>query len=116
MAGDDGFREAGVQLFQQLTHRSLLSLRAGVRRTSVDVEPTLVADADRVLVVVQTVGTHHFQRTSRLDASVTANDVVVATAVLPATLAMPAVDVRSRALLARTHCRAVDDDKYEGLV
>ena len=60
MAGDDGFREAGVQLFQQQTHRNLLSLRAGVRRTAVDVQPTLIADADRVLVVVQAVGTHHF--------------------------------------------------------
>lgn len=57
MAGDDGLREASVQLFQQLAHRDLLSLRAGVRRIAVDVQATLIADADRVLVVVQTVST-----------------------------------------------------------
>ena len=47
---------------------------------SADVQPTLVADADGVGIVVQAVGTDHIFRAAGLDLSVTTDDVVVADA------------------------------------
>ena len=45
-----------VEIFEQQSHRRLLLSRARVGGLTADVEPALVADADRMGVVVQTVG------------------------------------------------------------
>ena len=78
-----------VQVFQQLSHCSLLLSRSRVSGLTADVQTTLVAHADGVAVVVQTVGANHPFWSARLNLSVTTDDVVVADTEFPASLAMP---------------------------
>ena len=47
-----------MQFFEESSHGSLLSLGARVGGLTADVEPALVADADRVGIVVLAVGTY----------------------------------------------------------
>ena len=84
-----GTREASVQVFEQQPERHLLCHGTRVGGLAADVEPTLVADAYRVGVVVLAVGTDHVLRASQFQISVTTDDVVVADAELPALLPVP---------------------------
>ena len=58
MTYDEGPGIASVQLSEQPAHGSLLLSRAGVGGLTADIEPALVADADRVGVVVLAVGAY----------------------------------------------------------
>ena len=80
MTNDYGAGGAPVQLFEQLSHGSLLFSRSRVGGLTADVEPALVADAYRVGVVVQAVGADYPFRTAWFYLSVTTDDVVVADA------------------------------------
>ena len=88
---DYGAGVTPVQVFQQLLHRSLLLSRSRVGGLAADVQTTLVAYADGVAVVVQTVGANHPFRSAGLNFSVTRDDVVVSDAEFPASLAMPRI-------------------------
>ena len=85
-----------VEIFEQLSHGSLLFSSARVGGLTADVEPALVADADRMGIVVQTVGTYHPFRSTGLDLSVTTDHVVVADAEVEPPLAMPGIDLSGR--------------------
>ena len=80
VSDDDGAGVAPVQLFEQCAHGSLLFSRPRVGGLTADVQAALVADAYRVGVVVQAVGTDHVLRTTLFDLSVTTDNVVVADA------------------------------------
>ena len=80
MPYDQGTRVTLTQRFDQSPHGCLLFSRARVGGLTSDVEPALIADADRVGIVVQAVSTHHPFRTAWLDRSVTTDHVVVADA------------------------------------
>ena len=56
MPDDQGTGVTLVEIFEQLSHRRLLRCRTRVVGLTADVEPALVADADRVGVVVHAVG------------------------------------------------------------
>ena len=58
MTYDQGAGITPVKVFKQPSHGSLLFSRAGVGGLTADVEPTLVADADRVGIVVLAVGAY----------------------------------------------------------
>lgn len=81
-----------MKLFEQLAHRKLLGLGAGVGRATLFVKPAFVADADGVAVAVLAVSTDYLYRATGLNRSVAANHEVIA-ATLPAVGAMPAVNV-----------------------
>ena len=98
-----------VKLFKQRSHGSLLCLSACVGGLTADVQPALVADADRVGVVVLAVGTDHPFRTAWLYRSVTSDHVVVADTELPALTAMPRVYLSGRTGLVGPHCRTVNN-------
>ena len=99
-----------VQVGKQLPHRRLLRSRTRVGGLTADVESALVADADRMGVVVQTVGADHPFRPTGLDLSVTTDHVVVANAkLIMAVFAMPGVDLSSRGSLAGLHCRTMNN-------
>ena len=100
-----------VEIFEQLSHGSLLFSGTRVGGLTADVEPTLIADANRVGVMVLAVGTDHPFRPSGLDCSVTTDHVVVADAEVKTSLAMPCVDLRCRARLPGPHCRTVKDNQ-----
>ena len=85
-----------MKLFNQFPQTAPLCLGTRVGRSPSDVEPTLVADAYRVGVVVHAVGTDHVLRTAWLNFSVTTDDVVIADTELPAPTAVPCVDLGSR--------------------
>ena len=53
-----------VEVLEQCAHGCLLRLSARVGGIAADVQPALVADAERVGVVVQAVGTDHPLRTA----------------------------------------------------
>jgi len=103
MTDDQGAGIAVVQLFEQQTECLLLLLCACVGRFSLYVITALIAHADGVGVVVQTVGTDHIVRASALDFSVTPDNVVVADAEFPASLPVPCVDLRRRTGLVGLH-------------
>ena len=84
-----------VEVFEQLSHGSLLFSRSRVGGLTADVEPTLVADAYRVGVMVHAVGANLTFRTAWLYLSVTTDDVVVADA-LKSSLLMPLLYVLCR--------------------
>ena len=109
MAYDEGPGVCAVQLPEQPAEGSLLLGCAGVGGLTADVEPALVADAYRVGIVVQAVGTDHELRTAGLYLSVTTDHVMVADAEVEAPLAMPGIDLSSRAVLVGPHCRTMDD-------
>ena len=109
MAYDEGLRVAAVQNLEECTEGRLLLGRARVGGLTAGVEPALVADAYRVGIVVLAVGTDHELRTARLYLSVTTDHVMVADAEVEAPLAMPGIDLSSRAVLVGPHCRTMGD-------
>ncbi len=109
MTYDQGAGEAPVQVFEQQPERHLLCHGTRVGGLTADVEPALVADAYRVGVVVQAVGADHPFRSSRLNLSVTTDDVVVADAEVETPLAVPCVDLSHRTRLVRPYCRTMND-------
>ena len=109
MANDEGPGVCAVQLPEQPAEGSLLLGSAGVFGLTAGVQPALVANAYRVGVVVLAVGTNHELRTAKLYLSVTTDHVMVADAEVEAPLAMPGIDLSSRAVLVGPYCRTMDD-------
>ena len=95
MTDNHGAGVTPVEVFEQLSHGSLLFSRSRVGGLTADVEPALVADAYRVGVVIHAVGANLTFRTAWLYLSVTTDDVVVADA-LKSSVFMPIVDVCCR--------------------
>ena len=85
-----------VQFFEQSPHGSLLFWCARIGGLTADVETALVADADRMGVVVQAVGTDHPFWTTWLNRSATTDHVVVADTEVETSLTMPRVDLSGR--------------------
>ena len=110
MPYDQGTRVTLTQRFDQSPHGCLLFSRARVGGLTSDVEPALIADADRVGIMVQAVGTHHPFRTAWLNRSVTTDHVMVADAEVKTSLAMPSIDLSSRRCLVGLHCRTMNND------
>ena len=115
MAYNQGLGVATVQVFEQSPHGSLLLSRPRIGRLSADVQPTLVAYAYRVGVVVQAVGADHPFRTTWLYLSVTTDNVVVADAEFPVVIpAVPRVNLSGRGCLVGPDCTAVNHDQCNG--
>ena len=99
-----------VEILEQQSHRRLLRCRTRVVGLTADVEPALVADADRVGIVVQTVGTDHPFRPTGLNLSVTTDHVVVADAkLIMAVFAVPGINLSGRRCLVGPYCRTMND-------
>ena len=96
MPDDQGTGVTIVKILEQQSHRRLLLSRARVGGLTADIESPFVADADRMGVVVQTVGADHPFRPTGLDLSVTTDHVVVADAEVKTPLAMPGIDLSGR--------------------
>jgi len=96
MPDDQGTGVTLVEIIEQQSHRRLLRCRAGIGGLTTDVEPPFVADAYRMGIVVQAVGTYHPFRSTGLDLSVTTDHVVVADAEVKPPLAMPGIDLSGR--------------------
>ena len=111
MTYDHGARIALVQFLKQSSHGSLLRLSARVGGLTADIQPALVADADRVGVVVLAVGTDHPFRTAWLYRSVTTDHVVVADTEVETSLVMPRVNLSDRGGLVGPHCRTMNDNQ-----
>ena len=77
MAYDQGTGVTLVEIFEQQSHALLLLCRTRVGGLTSNVEPPFVADAYRMGVVVQTVGTDHPFRPTGLDLSVTINVITL---------------------------------------
>ena len=61
--------------------------------------------------MVQTVGSYHPLRTTRLYLSVTADDVVIANAEVPTLPAMPGVNLSGRGCLVGPYCRTMNNQQ-----
>ena len=110
MPHDQGAGVTLVEILEQLSHRRLLRCRTRVVGLTADVEPALVADADRVGIVVQTVGTHHPFRAAWLNRSVTTDHVVVADAkLIMAVFAVPGINLSGRRCLVGLYCRTMNN-------
>ena len=93
MSYDQGAGVTPVEIFEQLSHGSLLFGSTRIGGLTADVEPALVADAYRVLVVSLAVGTDDLLAPAWLDLSVTTDDVVVANGLPPSRL-VPGIYLR----------------------
>ena len=96
MPDDQGAGVTLVKILEQQSHRRFLLSRTRVVGLTADIESPFVADADRMGIVVQTVGTYHPLRPTGLDLSVTTDHVVVADAEVKPPLAMPGIDLSGR--------------------
>ena len=85
---------------------------AGVGRTALGVEASLVADADAVGIVVAGVGSGLLLAAALVQLAV-AGDVVVVAALLPATGAVHLVEHLERDVLVGPTGRTVDDDEVD---
>ena len=104
-----------VEVFKQCAHGSLLCRRAGVVGLTADIQPTLIADANRMGVVVQAVRAYQPFWTAWLYCSVSSDYVVVADTQLPVViLAMPRIYLSGRTGLVGPHRRTMDDDQCDG--
>jgi len=111
MSDNQGAGVAPVQLFEQLSHGSLLFSGPRVGGLTADVQAALVADAYRVGVVVQAVGADHVFRASWLNFSVTTDHVVVADTEFPVVIpAMPRIYLCRGTRLIRPHRTAMHND------
>ena len=72
-----GFRIVGTETLQKLSHRSLLRWCAGVGRTGIGIQTTLVTDADAVGVVMTGMSSRLRLRTARINHSVLRNVIVI---------------------------------------
>jgi hypothetical protein len=107
---NQGVGVALMEIFQEPAEGCLLLCRTRVGGLTADVEATLVAHADGVAVVVQTVGTNHPFRSAGLNLSVTTDDVVVADTEFPTSLAMPRIYLSGGRCLVGPYCRTMNDD------
>ena len=97
MPHDQGAGVTLVEILEQLSHRRLLRCRTRVVGLTADVESPFVADADRMGIVVQTVGTYHPFWSTGLNLSVTTDHVVVADAkLIMAVFAVPGINLSGR--------------------
>lgn len=83
MSAHPGDGEVHLQHAYQGTHGEFLLLRAGVGRSALSVQPTLVGNADAMAVVAPGMGTGHVQRTGAVDVAVLADVEVIADALHP---------------------------------
>ena len=110
MPHDQGAGITLKQRFKQLPHRRLLRCRTRVGGLTADIEPSFVADADRVGIVVQAVSTHHPFRAAWLNRSVTTDHVVVADAkLIMAVFAVPGINLSGRRCLVGLYCRTMNN-------
>lgn len=80
------------------------------------VESSFVADADGVAVVVFYMCSDHVLRSARFDATVSADDVVIADAIGITSCSVPLVNLLSRAGLVGLDCAAVNDDEGDNTI
>ena len=112
MADDLGIGIVGAEALQQLYHRALLGLGAGVGGMAVAVEAALVADADAVGVVAEGVGTRRLLGTAGKDFAVL-RDVVVVADGLEAARLVAGFEVFYREVPGDSRGGTVDDDKID---
>ena len=111
MTDDQGAGVTLVEFLDQSSHALLLLSRTRVGGLTADVEPALVADADRMGVVVQAVGADHPFRATWLNRSVTTDHVVVADAkLIMSVFAMPGVNLSGRRRLVGLYCRTMNNN------
>lgn len=113
MSYNQGLGILPAQPAEEYSQSRALRFDTGICRLPVGVESANVTNPDGVPVVVLAMRPNHFVRSSRFDAAVRGNHVVVSTA-YPAERTMIAVDVRHPQGTARLVGGAVYDDKSNG--
>lgn len=101
-----------LELPHQREQRTLLRLRPRVRRPSLGVQATLVADPDAMPVVVQAVRPHLRLGPPPLHSPVPSHHIVVADTT-PAPFAVPRVNLLRARRLAGPYRRAMNDDQSD---
>ena len=112
VADDLGIGIVCAEALQQLYHRALLGLGAGVGGMAVAVEAALVADADAVGVVAEGVGARRLLGTAGKDFAVLRDVVVVADGLEPPRL-VAGFEVFYREVPGDSRGGTVDDDKID---
>lgn len=110
---NEGFGILLLEGAEELEQGSLLGTCACVLGIAGGVESSFVTDAKGVGVVTGAVGANLGFGAARLDGAVAEDDVVIADAV-PASGAMPVVDLDGGGGLVRTNGTAMDDDEGDG--
>ena len=102
---------APMEVFEQLSHGSLLFSRSRVGGLTADVQTALVANANRVAVVVHAVGADLLFRTSWLYLSVTTDYVVVADTEVEASFPVPRINLCRGTGLVGPYCTAMNNNQ-----
>lgn len=106
MAQDGGIRIIKSQRIQQLLQRNLLRLGARIRRMTILVQATLVADTNAMLVVVTGMSTHLVLMAARIQSAVL-GDVIVVTNLCEATSLVTRLQVLNAEVLVHTGSAAM---------
>ena len=88
MADNQSLWESPMQFFKQLSQGSLLFQSSGIIRNIIGIQPSFVTNPDRVAVVWVTVSTDLFNRSSKLNCSISTHHIVIPDT-LPASLLVP---------------------------
>ena len=106
VAQDGGIRIILSQRIQQLLQRNLLRLGARIRRMTILVQTTLVANANAMLVVVTGMRTHLVLMAARIQSAVL-GDVIVVTNLCEATSLVARLQILNAEVLVHTGSAAV---------
>lgn len=104
-----GFGKVGTETLQKLSHCCLLRWRAGVGRTGIGIQTTLVTDADAVGIVMTGMSSWLRLRMARINLSVL-RDVIMVTDVTETSGKMTRLQFAYREVLGNSGGTAVDDD------
>lgn len=106
VAQDGGIRIILSQRIQQLLKRNLLRLSTRIRRMTILVQTTLVADANAMQVVVTGMRTHLVLMTARIQSAVL-GDVIVVTNLCEATSLVARLQILNAEVLVHTGSAAM---------
>ena len=106
VAQDGGIRIILSQRIQQLLQRNLLRLSARIRRMTILVQATLVADANAMQVVVTGMRTHLVLMTARIQGAVF-GDVIVVTNLSETTSLVARLQILNAEVLVHTGSAAM---------
>ena len=109
MPKDDSLRKHPMHALHQLPQGPHLLRRPGISSNTSCIQPTLIADANRMAVMPHDMGAHHFETSSSEDLPLSVHPEMVADT-LPALRPVVVIDFLDRIVLIRSETVSMQHD------